>query len=214
MVRVALTGGIATGKSYVREQFAALGVPTADADRFARDVVEPGTPALAAIVSRFGTEVLQADGHLDRRRLGDLVFADPAARGDLERIVHPAVREASAAWFGALPPATPLAIYDVPLLFEAAREGEFDRIVVVACDPGTQLDRLIRRDQLTREQATARIASQWPLEDKIRRAHYVIRTDGAFADTDRYVRDVYDLLLREVAQSATEDTEHTEKNQR
>ncbi len=202
MLRVALTGGIATGKSYVREQFAALGVPTADADRFAREAVEPGTAALAAIVSRFGPAVLQSDGRLDRRRLGEIVFADAGARRDLEQIVHPVVREASAVWFSGLPPATSVAIYDVPLLFEAAREREFDRIVVAACEPATQLRRLMLRDQLTREQAEARIASQWPLAGKIRRAHHVIHTDGTFPETDRFVREVYEALLADARRIA------------
>ncbi len=197
MLKVALTGGIATGKSYVRDQFAALGVPTSDADQLARAVVAPGTPGLEAVVARFGPGVLLPDGRLDRKALGAIVFADPAARADLEAIIHPAVRHATEAWLQWLPPETPFAVCDIPLLFEAGRDRDFDRIIVTVCDPAEQLRRLIRRDGLTPEQARARITAQWPLEEKTKRAHYVIRTDGAFAETDRLVREVYKALQAE-----------------
>lgn len=187
--RIALTGGIATGKSDVLARFSGLGVPTSDADLLAREAVAPGTPGLAAVVAKFGNGVLDEAGALDRRVLGRMVFADPAARRDLEAIVHPLVRAAGDAWFASLDRAShPYAIADIPLLYETGRDRAFDAIVVVACMPSAQLQRLMARDQLTREEAHLRIAAQWPIEEKVRRADYVISTDGSFADTERQVR--------------------------
>jgi dephospho-CoA kinase len=187
MKRVGLTGGIATGKSHVRERFEALGVPTSDADTFARAVVEPGTDGLAAIVRAFGPEVLDTNGALDRRRLGAVVFSDPARRRELEAIVHPAVRRAIDAWFAHLEPTVRFAIADIPLLFETGREKDFEKVIVTACDPATQLARVMQRDHLTETDARQRIAAQLPIDEKVRRADYVIRTDGSFEETDRQV---------------------------
>ena len=194
---MALTGGIATGKSHVRAEFERLGVPTIDADVLARGAVAPGSPGLTAVAERFGRDVLDASGALDRKKLGTVVFADPQARRDLEKIVHPAVRQAIDEWFAALPPNHPLAIADIPLLYETGRHGEFDAVVVTTCDPDTQLRRVMARDGITEREARQRIAAQMPAEDKIRRATYVIRTDGAFDDTSRLVRDVYNQLVAE-----------------
>ena len=187
MRRIAVTGGIATGKSYVARRFARAGVPLVDADVAAREVVAPGTPGLAAIVSRFGREVLQADGTLDRPRLGDIVFRDASARHDLEAIVHPAVRERIRDFFRGLPDATPFAVADIPLLFETGREKEFDTVIVAACAPETQLARLMSRDKLARADAERRLAAQLPIADKVRRADYVIHTDGTHEQTDATV---------------------------
>ena len=186
--RVALTGGIATGKSYVRQAFEKLGVPTMDADTLAREAVAPGSPGLRRIVERFGPEVLSASGDLDRRRVAAVVFEDAAARRDLEAIVHPYVIEASERWFSALDPAThPFAVYDIPLLFETGRQRDFDTVVVVAAEPATQLRRLRERDGLPETDARRRIAAQLPISEKVARADYVIRTDGSFEDTERQV---------------------------
>src|SRR5688500_9387634 len=123
MKRIGLTGGIATGKSHVRAVFEALGVPTIDADVLARDAVAPGSAAFEAVKARFGPSVLDSRGGLDRRKLGDLVFADAQARKDLEKIIHPGVVEAIERWFTSLDAqAHPFAIADVPLLYEAGRE--------------------------------------------------------------------------------------------
>lgn len=187
MRRVALTGGIATGKSYVTARLRAAGVPVVDADVLAREAVAPGTPGLAAIVARFGPAVVTPDGTLDRAALGERVFADASARRDLEAIVHPAVRAAIDDFFAKLPPATPLAVADIPLLYETGRAGEFDAVVVVACRPATQVARVMARDGLSRAQAEARVAAQWPIADKVARADHVIETDGSFAETDRQV---------------------------
>ena len=191
--RVALTGGIASGKSYCLAKFAAAGVPTIDADKLARDVVAPGSPGLRAIAARFGSEVIQADGQLDRAALGRLVFADEAARRELEAIVHPRVYAAITDWFSHLDAASPVAAFaiaDVPLLYETDRASDFDCVVVAACTPAQQLERLTARDGLTPSEAQARIASQLPIEEKARRADYVIDTSGTMAKTDASLNDV------------------------
>ena len=194
MLQVALTGGIATGKSYCLARFAELGVPTVDADRLARLAVAPGSPGLAAVVRRFGEGVLRADGTLDRPALAKIVFADRGARMDLEAIVHPEVYRRIREWFAQLPPGTPLAIADIPLLFETGHEHEFDAVVVAACSAEEQLRRLMARNGLTETDARARLAAQSPIEEKVRRARYVIRTDHGFAETDAEIKRVYKRL--------------------
>ena len=194
MTRTGLTGGIATGKTHVVGRLRAAGLPVVDADVLAREAVSPGSPGLAAVVARFGGEMLTAAGELDRARLGLLVFGDEAARRDLENIVHPYVRRGIAAFFDQLPPGTPLAVADIPLLFETHQERRFDKVIVVACAPNTQLARVMARDRLSREEAEQRIAAQLPIEEKVRRADYVIRTDGTFAETDLQIANLLDAL--------------------
>ena len=194
MRKVALTGGIATGKSHVRAEFDALGVPTIDADLLAREAVSPGTPGLASVTKRFGPDILDASGALDRRKLGAVVFTDPAARRDLEQIVHPLVREAIDRWFASLDARHRFAIADIPLLYETGRDREFEAVIVTACPPEIQLRRIVERDGLSEHDARQRIAAQIPIEDKVRRASFVIRTDGAFEDTHRQVREVHRRL--------------------
>ena len=195
MRRVALTGGIATGKSHVRAQFEALGVPTIDADVIAREVVGRGSSALAAVTERFGRQILDPSGSLDRRKLGGIVFSDPQARRDLEAIIHPAVRQAIDRWFTELNPKHRFAVADIPLLFETGRDSEFDTVIVTACDPRTQTERIVARDGVTDVEARQRVAAQLPNEDKIGRADYVIWTDGTIAETNEQVRKVYDRLV-------------------
>lgn len=194
MVHAALTGGIATGKSYCAGRFALLGVPVIDADRLARDAVAPGTAGLAAVVARFGTSILRSDGALDRAALARIVFSDRLARADLEAIVHPDVYRRIREWAVNLPPHTRVAVADIPLLFETGHEHDFDKVIVSACEPEEQIRRLIARDRLTDAEARARLAAQWPIEDKVMRGDYVIRTDWGYAETDRQVRDVLDRL--------------------
>ena len=196
MRKVALTGGIASGKSYVLARFAALGAPVIDADRVARDVVEPGQPARDALRVRFGPEVLDADGRVDRRRLAALVFDDAAARADLEAIVHPPVRAVIDDWFRSPPggAAHPFGIACIPLLFETGRAGEFDGVVVTACSPATQLARLTARDGLSPEDGRKRLAAQLPTGARTAGADYVIRTEGSFEETDRQVERIYRAL--------------------
>jgi dephospho-CoA kinase len=197
MLRVALTGGIATGKSYCLARFAALGAAVIDADRLARDAVAPGSSALEAVALRFGRSILLPDGSLDRAALGRIVFNDRAARADLEAIVHPEVYRGIGEWFASRPPATRLAIADIPLLFETGHNHDFDRVIVAACDPHQQLTRLMARDRLSEPEARARLNAQWPIEEKVARADHVIRTGGTLADTDAQVRTVYELLMAE-----------------
>lgn len=195
MKRVALTGGIATGKSHVRAVFDALGVPTIDADLLSRDTVAPGTPGFAAVTARFGPSVLDARGDIDRRRLGEIVFADAAARRDLEAIIHPAVVTAIDNWFASLDPTKhPFAIADIPLLFETGREKDYDVVIVTACEPELQVRRVVARDRISDTEARQRIAAQIPAKEKATRAHHVIRTDGSVAETNRQVHAVYQQL--------------------
>ena len=194
--RVALTGGIATGKSHVRARLAALGAPTIDSDILARDVVAPGTPGLASVVRRFGADILNVAGALDRRRLATIVFADPAARHDLEAIIHPAVQRVTDEWFETLDATRhPFAVADIPLLYEIGRERDFDTVIVVACEPETQVRRVMARDTVTETAARQRHAAQLPIDEKVRRADLIIRTDGPVDDTDRQVKKVYDTLI-------------------
>ena len=195
MLQVALTGGIATGKSYCLAKFAALAVPVIDADRLARLAVAPGTPGLTAIVERFGPAVVREDGSLDRPALAEIVFSDRAARADLEAIVHPDVYRRIREWFARLPASTRLAIADIPLLFETGHEHDFDAVIVSACSPEQQRRRLVERDGMSEADARARLDAQWPIQEKVRRADYVIRTDGTFAETDSEIARVHRALL-------------------
>ncbi len=195
MLRVALTGGIATGKSYCLARFDALGVPGIDADVLARDAVAPGSSGLAAIVARFGAGVLLPDGTLDRGAVGRIVFDNAKARATLESIVHPEVYRRVREWFANLPAGTHVAIADIPLLFETGHQHDFDRVVVCACEPQEQVHRVMARDNLPEAEARARLAAQWPIEEKVSRADYVIWTDRGFAETDGQVRTVFESLI-------------------
>ncbi len=187
MLKIALTGGIATGKSYVLEQFRRRGVACLDADELAHGVTAAETEATTAIAARFGVEMLAADGSVDRKKLGPIVFADASARRELEAIVHPAVHRAIAMGVRAFEMmGDTLAIVDVPLLYETGAEKNFDRVIVTACPEELQLARLVKRG-LTEDAARQRLAAQWPTEQKASRANVVIRTDGSFAETDAQV---------------------------
>jgi dephospho-CoA kinase len=197
MLRVALTGGIATGKSFCLGLFGSLGVPVIDADLLARAAVAPGSAALSAVASRFGPSVLAPDGTLDRTALGRIVFGDRAARADLEAIVHPEVYRRISGWFVTLPAGTRLAIADIPLLFETGHEHDFDRVIVCACDPAEQLRRVMARDRLSEREARARLDAQWPIAAKIRQADHVIVTDRTIAETESQVRTLHERLKAE-----------------
>jgi dephospho-CoA kinase len=197
MKRVALTGGIATGKSVVRGQLEKLGVPTIDADTVARDVVAPGTPALAAIVARFGNGVLDQLRELDRRQLGAIVFANADARRDLERIVHPAVQASIDAWLVAMDRQNhKLAVAVIPLLYETGREHDFDVVITTACAADEQLRRVMARDSLNEFQAKQRISAQLSTEEKVRRADHTIWTDGSYDETRRQLVELLEQLAR------------------
>ena len=191
-LRVALTGGIATGKSQCLTQFARLGAAVIDADQVAREVVTPGSPALENVVTRFGPGMRRADGELDRQALATIVFADRAARLDLEAILHPPVFAAIDAWLRHLAGAR-VAIADIPLLHETGHEVDFDRVVVAACRPAQQLERLRQRGY-SLDEAAARLAAQLPIDEKTRRADYVIDTSGTIEETNRQVGEIEKLL--------------------
>jgi dephospho-CoA kinase len=185
--KIALTGGIATGKSYVANRLKEAGVPIVDADVLSREVVAPGSPGLAAVRKRFGPDAVRRDGTMDRVRIAQIVFKDKRARLDLEAIIHPAVQNAINEFFDSLPKRTPFAVADVPLLYETHREKQFQSVIVVACPPGMQLERLMERNKLSKEDAERRLAAQLPIDVKAKQATYLIKTDGTFADTDAQV---------------------------
>ena len=195
MLKVALTGGIATGKSDVLERFRRRGVPCLDADHLAHGVTAAGTEATAAIAARFGVDVLASDGSVDRARLAPIVFADESARRDLEALVHPAVYRAIAAGLRAfdLLGGFPVAIVDVPLLYESGHERDFDRVIATTCPAEMQLARLRDRG-LSEADARQRLAAQWPADKKAARADFVIRTDGTFEETDHQVAEILSRL--------------------
>jgi dephospho-CoA kinase len=197
VLQVALTGGIATGKSYCLGRFAALGIPTIDADRLAREAVSSGSPGLAAVAQRFGAHIVREDGTLDRAALARIVFSDRTARADLEAIVHPDVYRRIREWFAQLPHGTPVAMADIPLLFETGHEHDFDAVVVAACTPEEQLRRLVARDGLSETDARARLEAQSPIDEKVRRAQFVIRTDIGFPQTDEEIERIYRKLARQ-----------------
>lgn len=190
-----LTGGIASGKSSVAQRFRERNVPVIDADVLAREVVAPGTEGLRAVVAAFGDEVLLPNGSLDRARLGDLVFADPAKRATLNAIVHPRIGEATAQRAAELSlRGEPLACYEAALLVENGLAEAFRPLVVVATSPETQAARIATRDGLDQARAMARIAAQRPLDDKLKLADVVVRNDGSVealkAEADRALRTV------------------------
>ena len=191
-----LTGGIATGKSTVSAMFAHLGARVIDADLLAREVVAPGQPAHAAIVKEFGPEVLQADGYLDRKRLGAIVFADAERRKRLEAITHPAIRQRQARILSVFEEEAfeGVVIWDVALLFETGGDAAMDKIVVAYADEATELERLMARDGIGEAAARARIQSQMPVAEKAKRAHYVIDNSGTRAATQAQVRQVFQAL--------------------
>ena len=176
MLRIGLTGGIGSGKSTVAALLADHGARVVDADRIAREVVEPGTPGLAAVVAEFGDGVLAADGSLDRAALAGIVFADPAARARLDAVVHPLVRARAAEAVAAAPPDA-VVVQDVPLLVETGQAGSYDLVLVVETDPEVRVRRLVERG-LSADDARARIASQATDEQRRAVADVVLRNDG------------------------------------
>ncbi|WP_299957962.1 dephospho-CoA kinase [uncultured Modestobacter sp.] len=176
MLRIGLTGGIGSGKSTVASLLAERGALIVDADRIAREVVEPGAPGLAAVVEAFGTEVLTADGSLDRAALAAVVFGDPAARARLDDIVHPLVRARAAQLVSAAPEGA-VVVQDVPLLVETGQAGAHDLVLVVEADPETRVGRLVGRG-LSAEDARARMASQATDEQRRAVADVVLSNDG------------------------------------
>ena len=186
-----LTGGIGSGKSLVAQMFADLGAEVVDADQLARDVVEPGQPALAEITSAFGRDILQPDGRLDRGKLGRLIFADPAARTRLDAITHPRIRERMDAEVAARRSRPGVLILDIPLLYETDRTSAVDKVIVVWVDVETQQRRLSQRDGLGLKETQQRIDAQMPLDAKRARADHVIDNTGSRETTRLQVEAIY-----------------------
>jgi dephospho-CoA kinase len=196
MLVVGLTGNIAAGKSAVARRLAERGVPVVDADVLARDAVAPGTRGLRRVVARFGPGVLAPDGSLDRAALRRIVFADAAARADLEAIIHPEVgRLRDVAVGRAREAGAPLVVCDIPLLFEAGLEGTVDRIVLVDAPEAVRRERLVRDRGLTPAEADAMLAAQMPAAEKRPRAHHVIENAGSLADLEAAVDALHATLL-------------------
>ena len=198
MLKVGLTGGIATGKSFVLGVLRELGCEVMDADQTAREVVEPGQPAFEEIVAHFGCEIVVSDGMLDRAKLGALVFNNAAQREKLNSIVHPKVFETQAQWLAEIESSNPQAvvIVDAALMIETGSYRRFDKLVVVHCEPEIQLQRLMARNKLTHDEATARISSQMPSAEKLKIADFTINTSLGFEDTRRQVVSLYEQLRK------------------
>lgn len=200
VVRVGLTGGVGSGKSTVAALLAERGAVVIDADAIAREVVQAGTPGYDAVVERFGRDVLAADGSLDRAALASIVFADEAARADLNAIVHPLVA-ARSAQLAAVAPADAIVVYDVPLLVEGGLSAQFDVVVVVMAGLHTRLARLAQRG-LPEAEARARMAAQASDEQREAVADEVLSNDGSAAELAARVADLWLRLKERVAASA------------
>ncbi|MET9349868.1 dephospho-CoA kinase [Streptomyces termitum] len=201
MLKTGLTGGIGAGKSEVSRLLVSYGAVLIDADRIAREVVEPGTPGLAAIVAAFGEDVLTPDGTLDRPKLGSVVFADPERLAALNAIVHPLVGARSAELESAAGPGD-VVIHDVPLLTENGLAPLYDLVVVVDASPETQLDRLVRLRGMTEDEAKARMAVQATRAARLEIADLVIDNDGPLDALEPQVRKVWEELARRAARAA------------
>ena len=196
MLKVGLTGGYASGKSFVAGEFERLGCYVIRADELGHAVLERGGAAYGPVVEAFGTEILGTDGEINRKALGEIVFQRPELLAQLNGIVHPAVIDLEENIFAAYAERQPhgIGVLEAAILIEAGRDRMFDRIILTACDKETQIARGMKRDHLTREQVLARLARQLPLEEKKRHADYVVDTSGDKQATVRQVEQVFDRL--------------------
>ncbi len=200
MLHVGLTGNIASGKTYAASQFAKLGASVIDADLVVHELLEPGTKTYGQIVDVFGDQILSRDGTIDRKKLARIVFPDAAKRQLLNSLTHPAVGAEISRRISEFDRSSPngILIVDAALMVETGRYKMYSFLIVVTCPPSLQLSRLMNRDGLTQEEAKARMASQMPIEEKIRLANYVIDTSGTLEQTRNQVEAIYrDLLIRE-----------------
>jgi len=199
MKKIGLTGGIATGKSNVLEILRELGCQVLDADRVAHEVIEQGQPAYREIIEHFGVAVTGPDGRIDRPKLGAIVFADKSEREKLNSIVHPKVFQAQARWFEEVMQNNPsaIAVVDAALMIETGSYRRFDKLIVVYCTPEIQLERLMKRSNMNRDDALARIFSQMSSAEKIKYADYRIDTSQGFIDTRRQVEAIFHDLKRD-----------------
>lgn len=198
MLKVGLTGGIGAGKSEVSRLLVAYGAVLVDADKIAREVVEPGTPGLDAVVDAFGPGVLAADGRLDRPKLGSIVFSDSEKRATLNAIVHPLVRARSAELESAAEEDA-VVVHDVPLLVESELTGLYDVVVVVDASPETRLDRLVRVRGMAEAEARSRMDAQATRERRNAAADLIIDNDGPLEKLEPQVRDVWERLVERAA---------------
>ncbi len=196
MLRVGLTGSIAVGKSFVTSVLAELGCRVVDADEVARRVVEPGSVGLRAVVEAFGEEVLNEDGTLDRKRLGALVFGDEERRALLNSLLHPLIMAAQDELLRRWEEEDPrgVGVVDAALLIESGGYKRFDKLIVVHCRPEAQLERLMKRNGLSREDAERRVAAQMPQEEKLRYADFAIDTTEGFDEARRQTVEVFESL--------------------
>jgi dephospho-CoA kinase len=199
MLKIGLTGGIATGKSYVLEILRELGCEVLDADYVAHEVIERGQPAYQEIIDHFGEAIVGPDGRIDRAKLGVIVFNDRSEREKLNSIVHPKVFQYQARWFEEVMRKNPsaIAVVDAALMIETGSYRRFDKLIVVYCAPELQLERLMKRSNLRREDALARISAQMPSAEKLKYADYSIDTSNGFEDTRRQVEAIYRNLVEE-----------------
>jgi len=199
VLRVGLTGGIATGKSVVAEVFREMGAFVLDADTLGHELMEPGTAAHGEIRAAFGDEVLSADGRIDRKKLGARIFADPAGRRRLNAILHPLILSEMEGRILELARRSPggIAVVQAALVVEAGVRARFDRIVVTHCDPGTQARRLMERDGISGEEARRRISAQADPREKLAAADHVIDTSGSLGETRARAAEVLTSLKRE-----------------
>ncbi|TVY06926.1 dephospho-CoA kinase [Paenibacillus cremeus] len=188
-MNIGLTGGIACGKSTVAAMLVGRGALLVDADRIAREVVEPGSPVLAQVIERFGADLLQPDGSLHRKKLGERVFGNREALSDLEGILHPPIRATIRARMEEYEMLHPdkLVVVDIPLLYESKLQWMVSQVMVVYVPRSVQLERLMIRDGITEEQAEKRLQSQLPIEDKRAMADMIIDNSGTLQDTERQV---------------------------
>jgi dephospho-CoA kinase len=197
-MRVGLTGGVASGKSSVARILGELGAVVIDADALAREVVEPGTPGLAAVVAEFGPGVLAADGSLDRAKIGAIVFADPARRASLEVVIHPLVR-ARAAEIEQAAPVHAIVVHDIPLLVETGQAGHFDAVVVVDVPEEVQVARAVSDRGWSEDEAWSRVRAQATREQRLAAATYVVDNTGTREDLRQRVTEVFDEIARQAA---------------
>lgn len=197
--KVALTGGLATGKTHVLDRLAKLGAPTIDADILAREAVRPGSNCLNALVERFGSDILDSTKELNRKAISRIVFDKPSARQDLEKIIHPVVYDQISRWFENIQAENKyrFGVADIPLLYETNHAKDFDRVVVIACDRETQVHRAMARDNMTEIEVKQRLSAQDTIEYKISHCDFVIWTNQPKVKTDAQIDDVYGKLVGE-----------------
>jgi dephospho-CoA kinase len=204
MLRVGLTGGIATGKSTAGQMFVELGCHLIDSDRITHQLFEPGQNVHRAVVEQFGKRIVAPDGSIDRRVLGDIVFKDAEARLKLNSLVHPAVIQRQQEWLNEMQQEDPkgIAIVDAALMIEVGTYKNYDKVIVVTCSPETQKRRLLERSGLNEDEIDARIRSQMPMTEKVKYADFVIDNSGDLADTRRQVTEITARLRESAANTS------------